>query len=376
MDRSEKIIFIFTLAVLLFTPLPCGAGETAPRGPLGGIWDISDQGNDKYSRLSLAISYQFVGLGHRTADTPVYGVGVVQWPGTDYWSEATAELSVEKDGTVIMNFGKFAYCNCVPVVYRMKPTDDPDILVGEWRYDKKNQKGSSRWQRKPEPRLDKLGYYTEGNGKQQVTGVTPGHEALAVPQNMTRGDLRLYIWGDRLAGGHNVWMDPEGGNIRVREAGWVCGDGSRRRWGDGWRKCGSRETLGDGVAGIYLDIRFKAPLDAGTRTLWLDGQAMKLHIFDPSQPGSGPPPAPRTAAVQSVEILNAASLEPAVDVKPGDRIRVRVTFDSAPAEPAADVSVKTHLSGDEIIVTTRPTKDPAVFLSEPVRVKGVSFGHE
>lgn len=368
--RKNYLIFIYLL--LFFWPTVSSAEIKAPRGALEGIWEIFDENNEKYSRLSLIVSYQFAGIGHKTEVNPILAIGVVQWPGNNYWSEASSRISINDDGAIIMNFGKFAYCNCVPVIYHMKQTDNPNFLIGEWRYDKKNQKGKSQWKRRPQPKLDKVGYYSninDNDGTRQIISVKPGNGNLKIPQTMTRGDLRLYIWGDGLVGGHNVWIDTEGGKFRIRESGWVCKDGSQRRWGDAWRKCGSRDTLGDGVAGIYLDLRFKQPLGAGIRTLWINGQPIKLNIFDPSM-------AKQKAVIQSIEILNAASLAPAMDVRPGDSIRVRITYDGKPEEKQTTVTIRTSLSGDEIRVAAKPTDDPAIFLSKPVRVKGVHFDTE
>lgn len=279
-------VLAFVLAARLFLPAAAWAQSDvmAPRMALDGIWDIKDENNDKYDALSLAISHQFVGLGHRTADTPLYGVGVIKWPKQPYWTPASGTPKREADGAVTMSFGQFGYCSCRTVDYTVRPTGDPDVMTGKWVYKNGDgaviESGKSVWRRRPPIKIDTVTFYAGGAPEQEVRY---GKGSLKIEQRYTRGDLWITIYGERLAGGHNLWMYPENGNLTIRDTKWLCANGDERDYGDEWRLCGSKKTLGDGVTAIRFAIRSRKQMDPGKRTIWLDGQPIEIDVSAPDQ---------------------------------------------------------------------------------------------
>jgi len=275
------------VAILLIFPNITFAQQIikAPRMSMNGIWDIEDDNNKKYDALSLAVSHQFSGIGLRSTEEPIVGSGVVKWPGKTYWSNTQAKLRRAEDGTVTMAFGQFGYCNCVSVEYTMKPSDNPDVLVGEWFYrkgkTKKEKHGKSVWRRRPPVKIDSIYYYIgSANPKQTFTRnkIQYGEGPLKIEQRFTPGTLWITIMGERLAGGHNFWMDTEDNNLNVRDKGWFCKNGRHFDYGDEWRRCGTEKTLGDGVVGLRFAVRVKKKMAPGPRTIWLDGQPIEIYI--------------------------------------------------------------------------------------------------
>lgn len=281
-----KLLKIF-LFIAVFIGSYTGAVQAepmAPKGPLDGIWDIKDEGNELYDALSLTISHQFTGVGHRTSEDPLYAIGVVKWPEADYLAEATGTINYLADGTVTLKFGQFEYCNCVAVHYTLKPSNDPNILIGKWVFNKGNDKettGKSVWVRRPAAKIKSINYSISSADPEQRF---IRHEAeykkepLKIERRYTPGSLWINIMGERLVGGHNFWIDDENETIQLRKMGWLCEDGRHATYD--WKGCGSKKTIGDGVVGIRFALRITKPLDPGLRTMWLGGEPIEFEIYE------------------------------------------------------------------------------------------------
>ncbi len=355
---SARIRAIITLLVLI-SSFPAYAEVKAPRGEMAGIWDIVDEGHNKYDELSLSISHQHIGIGYRSADKPLFATGLVRKPGSKTLSEASARPYVGDDGTVTMKFGQFEYNGQSSVEYSVKPTADPDTLVGTWSYDGKslrNASGKSVWRRRPPIHIDSIYFETpspEAEGQYIRHSAKPGEGILEIPQARTRGNLTITILGDRMAGGHNLLIDVPGETFKTRDRGWLCENGAHHDYGDEWRKCGSTKTLGDGVIGLRFMIRSQKAWALGSHTIWLDGQPMGIRIISAEEAARK-----ETLRRNKPELVFLNSYKRPRDKAEfayGDTFFLRVKYLRAPDSPPTQVTLEWQ--GKSASVDVFPEKD-------------------
>jgi hypothetical protein len=282
-NHISCLLFLLAISLLLTTATQAFASDKvkAPKGKLNGIWIIEDTGNDNIDVLELALSHQYSGLGNRTEQSSVVGVGRIKYPGKPFFENASGKLNLAGDGTVTMAFGQFGFCNCLTVDYTVKPTGNPNIMRGEWKH--RETSGATTWRRQPPIKINAVNYrLSSPNPKENYVrdNTFDLEEPLNIAQEHTIGNFWITILGDRLAGGHNMWVDDDGGNIMIRDIGWLCKNGEHREGGDSWKFCGSDRELGDGVVGIKFLVISKGPMPTGVRELWLDGQKISLNVFD------------------------------------------------------------------------------------------------
>lgn len=352
MNFLKALLFLWCFT---WPVLSCAQSEIiAPRMAMDGIWDIEDEGNEKYTALSLAISHQFTGIGHRSQGNPIYGAGVWKLSGENFWRGAGGTLKRAEDGSITMSHGQFEYCMCKTVDYAVKPTSDPDVMTGTWIFKGKGDykaSGKSIWRRRPPLQIDSISIYAHGQTRHKTR---PSAGPLKIEQRFTRGDIRVTIKGKRLAGGHNLGMDLEGDALKIRDQRWLCKNGDRR---DSWPRCGNEQTLGDGVSGISFVIRSSKTMEPGLRTIWLDGQAIPLEVVtEPVKP-------PEVAEILLMDLEGNPIPEDLVSY--GQKFLLHVLYEDVPAKPPENLKLNWE-EGTYSVVDLFPTEEKTRFTSQPL----------
>ena len=338
------------------------------RNFIDGIWDIEDVGSVKIESMTLSINREFASLGKRSKDTPLVAAGIVRHIGDVGFRKARrrlGRLARSEDGTITMSYGQFGYCNCGSIDYTMRPTGDPDVMIGEWVYTG-DERGISIWRRRPPIRIEAVSYVLRHSNKAQRfvrDAVVYNERPLNVadwPKAYERS-IWLTISGQGFAGGHEVWLEP-GSQLKLGSKRWRCHDGRSRKSYAGWTDCGNWDTPDLGVVGLVMVIRISKSITSGIKTLWIDNQPVHFYVHAIA----GNDPKIRQTDLTNVEIIEAETLDPIDEIAIGQSFRVRLTFAEDPdTEITETVTIRTS---DGAAQEVRVTGNDRVIVSDPILV--------
>ena len=270
----------------------CGTGRPPALStalPLNGIWEVESPGNPKVAALTVFVNHQY-GILHRTdPNAPSTAHGVWQLKGEAGYGQNhfSVTLSITEDGAVTTGLGQFEFCMCVQIKWSVKPTADPNLMVGEWSY--RGQRGTSIWRRRSAQAVIRSvaigNAYTNESGEwtwdQFEYGSRPGRIERRHPVSCGHGRMRgncdalwITVLGENFAGNHNIWIDPAT-HIELNRGHWVCGSGAT---GYTWDRCGVGADPGATVAGVQFKLIFWDGMVPGPINVWVDGHPIPIEM--------------------------------------------------------------------------------------------------
>lgn len=350
----------------------CGTGRppVVKPNPLDGIWEVKSPGNPKVAAMTIFMHSGY-GILHRTNPnhpSPAHAVWRMKGANRYGRNSFSLSLSVAQDGTVETRAGQFAFCNCVKIYWKVKPTSDPNIMVGEWRYGKRGAKrGVSTWHRRSgkgvvrSVTINKA--YQDSDGAwvsdQFDYGSRPGIIERRHPVGCgggmrgNCGSIWITVLGQNFAGAHDVWVDPAT-RLELWKARWVCKNGKSE---DKWVRCGIGSTPGETVAGILFKLNLWDGMVPGPINIWVDGQPIPININLSGYPDEEPKP-----QLVSLAALDAQDNQLS-ELKEGVPFAVKVVFDADHPDDWVSVDVPIAASSMKKAVLQK-TDDPKIFVSQ------------
>ena len=349
---------------------------------LDGVWDIYSTGDQPYAAVKIYVHMPGGTLpGGDPKQLPPATI-LSRQKGADQpgWVSGSIVLHEQKDGSVEAAYGQFKYCSCVPVVWRVRSTGDPDVMTGEWDFG--GVKGATVWRRhSPQVTIrsvvvsralpdaqgnlvdDRFSYGTRRGRLERTHPVTCGYGSMR--GNCDR--VWVTIWGDGFAGAHDVWLDPAY-HMELGGTRWLCRNGGYQT--DAWHGCDGTGEPGGGVTGLQTLLILRDGMKPGPLNLWVDGQPIPIDVVLNGYPEEKP----ATPALVSFEARNAQD-EPVARIEEGVPFRLTATFDAAhpdawtpvglPELPKIEVAGK--LVEQEVILQRE--SDPKRFHSEWMTLK-------
>lgn len=277
----------------------CGTGRppVLAVNPLDGIWEVDAPGNPKIDALTIFMhgNYGILHRGDSNKPSPAHGVWRLKDQELYHGRGFAVRLHVSEDGVVQTGLGQFGYCSCVQLKWRVRPTSDPNMMIGEWSYSD-DQRGVSIWRRRSgkavirsviidaafkneqgERVSDQFGYRSRAGRFERRHPVGCG--------GGMRGNcsaLWVTVLGENFAGAHDVWVDPAT-RFELWEARWVCKNGQTTA--SAWYKCGVGSVPGDTVAGIQFKFNLWDGIKPGPINIWVDDQPIPVNVMLHGFPG-------------------------------------------------------------------------------------------
>lgn len=327
----------------------CGTGRppTYPFNPLDGIWDIASPGNPKVAAMTVFMhsSYGILHRGDPNKPSPAHGVARLAGEQGYRQSGFALRLGTEDDGSVTTEYGQFGFSGRQRVYWKVRPTADPDVMVGQWEYDE--EKGRSIWRRRAvtatvrsvrisAAHADPAGEWVDD---EFAYGTRPGRlerEVAALSRGCAAGLtgtcnlLRVAVFGENFAGAHDVWIDPAT-RFELEAARWICVDGTTESV---WYECGVGATPGDSVTGIRIDLRLRDGIRSGPISIWVDDHPIPIAV----RIDGGPPEAPAPPALVMLDAVNAAG-EQITETEEGKPFQVKAIYDGPHPDTWVSVDV-------------------------------------
>lgn len=270
----------------------CGRGAPPERflpGPLDGIWDVSAPGAPHVAEL-IVIMNSRLGRFHRgspSLPSPAQAIWRLQDQEQMDSRPFAVSYSALDGGSFRVSMGRFELCDCVQIHFRVYPTDNPDVLRGEWEYE--DQRGPTQWRRRDAPRvravsisdavLDDDGQLaTDFYAVEDRAGTLHRPDAVTCGYGQMRGNcpsIDITVLGENFAGPHQVWIDPAT-FMEIGTVGWVCRNGDFHK--GGWFDCGYDQEPTDRVAGIRMQVRLRDGMKSGPVNLWVNGRPLPIDV--------------------------------------------------------------------------------------------------
>ena len=362
----------------------CGTGRppAIPLNPFDGVWDVSSPGNPKIDSLIIYMHSRYGPLhrGDPNQPSPAHGVwrllNVADFAPTTF----SIPFVIEEDGFVTSRAGQFDYCNCGQVKWRVRPTGDPNMMVGEWRYG--DESGDSVWRKRSGAGVIRSvsihSAFSNEAGEwiddQVEYGSRAGRLDRTYPVGCGAGmrgncsSLYVTIFGENFAGAHDVWVDPAT-RLELNEATWVCKNGVNPG-GSRWDECGMSNNPGDSVAGIRIKFYLWDGMKPGQINIWVDDQPIPVNLSLDGYPES------ETEQRPSLVLLDAQNSagDQLTQVEEGEPFIVKAIFDDA--HPDAWVSIDVpdlqtlpgEIANKRELILQR-TQDPKIFQSDWLAVE-------
>ncbi len=369
-----------------YTGLSENCGTDRPPAPHGrndgltGLWDVEASGNPFHETATVALNRGYAGVGHRDPQAQnLVAAGVARDKDKNHFRTINPTARETEDGSLYIHLVTSGYCGCVPYTVTVKPTGDPNVMIGEWAFDynkAKVKKGTAILRRRPAGQFGAASLNwtpagpAQGFARDEVPfGTRPLRIELRHPvtcgyggARANCGGTRLAVWGTNLAGGHDAWIDPAS-HIELRKAGWICANGDFRDFGAGWTRCGSGRDGGDGVVGLGFHLLFRDGMTPGARTLWIDGHPIHLEVALEGFPEDEKPAEPALVLLDARDAADKLIAE----VREGEPFQVKAIFEAS--HPQSWVSVAVPSLAPQATVVLRRTDDPKVFQSEWLAVE-------
>jgi hypothetical protein len=273
-------------------PESCGTGkppfEIDPRYVsktlYEGHWDVVFKDSPELADAYVVINDGQSGLHTRDAEAGLFSSGMMRHNNTTVKGHGSVP-TIGSDGSLHDTFGNWGACSCSPFRTEVRPSGNPDILVGHWTLS--GEKGVTIWRRRPSMKIESVvvhrgvkneaGDYVDDQvqyGERPVR-IERDHKLTCGYGNM-RGNcptVTLSIRGQNFAGAHDLWLDPASYMEMIPR--WECSDG--RSWGE-WNHCTMEPPFGHGNTGIRVQLIMWDGIKPGPRTLWVDGQPVPFEL--------------------------------------------------------------------------------------------------
>lgn len=308
-----------------------------------GVWEVEMPGNPFIAHAVVAVDIDGGHLALRDPNTGSPATGLVRYKDKQGYRQFGPNAKVTESGAFQAKLGAFGFCGCVPLLSEVKPTSQPDLMVGEWTY--KEERGLAIWRRRPGIEIRKVtlsrALYDEAGGQvpdRYAYGARPGLVERRHKVTCGAGQARancdrfwVTVTGENFAGSPSVWIDPAG-KMEIREADWICRDGLKKA--NAWYKCGNARRPGGDVVGVQVKLLLRDGITPGPRTLWIGGQPVPFRFVIHGYPEADRPALPKLVSLQALDD-DGAVLEELAESRP---FVLEAVYDSA--HPDAWVTVK------------------------------------
>jgi hypothetical protein len=374
--------------MLRLTGLPeegCGTDRPpashAVVGGINGLWDVEAPGNPFFETALVTLNRGYASLGYRAAGGAWVAAGIARKNNKAWFSDINPSAKALEDGSLRLHLTTGGFCGCVKYLVTVKPTGDPNVMVGEWTYGD-DKKGFAVIRRRPPGNFRSVEYVNISADPSQryvrdrvAFGTRPlkierRHPVSCNGARANCGGIWITIYGDNLAGGHDVWIDPAS-KVENQKAGWLCSNGDFRGSGAEWTKCGSTNVPGDGVIGLRLRLLFWDGMTPGAKTLWIDGHPIHLEIKIDGFPEEDKEKKP---ALVLLDALNMQG-EQITQVDEGEPFVLKAIYDGPHPDSWVTLDVPSVRpaqapdNAEKREVVLRRTDDPKIFRSDWLAVE-------